>query len=177
MRKIYCSILLLFICNLAFTQDILINGKNENRLLTWNDFKGAPDYNSSHDANTFWNLDYGLKGMTLKGDTVKIGSFSVTLSLDENRSWIKSQKQTDLLLKHEQGHFDIGLICQREIISKLNSTVFFKDGLQDKIQTVFSAIMEKYHLLGQQYDKETDHSKNQQAQDTWNAFFAKELNR
>lgn len=177
MKKYYCIILLLLIANLAYTQDIIISGTNKNRLLNWNDFKGEPDENSPHDANTYWNINYGIKGMTLKGDTVKIGSFSVTLTLDENRSWIKAQKQTDRLLKHEQGHFNIGLICQREIIRQLNSTVFFKDGLQEKMQTVFSSILDKYHLLGQQYDKETDHSKNQQLQDTWDAFFAKELNR
>ncbi len=177
MKIYYCIILLLFICNRAYTQDIIISGKNENRLLSWDDFKGRPDPNSSHDAYTFWNINYGMKGMKLSGDTVKIGSFAVTLSLEDNQSWIKPQKQTDRLLKHEQGHFDIGLICQREITRQLNSTVFFKDGLQEKIQSLFSSILNKYHLLGQQYDKETDHSKNQQAQDSWNAFFAKELNR
>jgi hypothetical protein len=168
---------LLFISNLGFTQDIIINGRNKNRLLTWNDFKGQPDYNVSHDALTYWNINYGLKNITLKGDTIKIGSFSVTLSFDENGSWIKPQKQTDRLLKHEQGHFDIGLICQREIISVLNNTIFFKNSFQDKINTIFSSLLDKYHLLGQQYDKETEHSLTQQAQDNWNAFFAKELSR
>ncbi len=177
MKKYCCIILLVFINNLAYAQDIIISGNHENRLLSWDDFKGRPDQNSSHDAYTFWNINYGLKGMTLKGDTVKISSFSVTLSLDENQSWIKPQKQTDRLLKHEQGHFDIALICQREMIRQLNSTVFFKDGLQEKIQTLFSSILNKYHVLGQQYDKETDHSRNQQSQDNWNAFFAKEMNR
>lgn len=163
--------------NLAYAQDIIISGNHENRLLSWDDFKGRPDQNSAHDAYTFWNINYSLNGMTLKGDTVKIGSFAVTLTLDEKQSWIKPQKQTDLLLKHEQGHFDIGLICQREMIRQLNSTVFFKYGLQEKIQTIFSTVLDKYQLSGQQYDKETDHSKNLQAQESWNAFFTKELNR
>lgn len=177
MKKYRLLILLLFISGISHAQDIFINGKNGNRLLSWNDFKGEPDNNSSHDALTYWNINYGFKNITLKGDTVKIGSFSVTLSFDENKSWIKPLKQTDRLLKHEQGHFNLGLICQREIISALNNTVFFKTTFQEKIQTVFSAILDKYHSLGLQYDKETEHSRNQQSQDTWNIFFANELNR
>lgn len=177
MRKYFCLLFLLFISNLLCAQDIIINGKTGNRLLTWSDFKGEPDNNSPHDALTLWNINYGLQNITLKGDTIKIGSFLVTLSLEGTKSWIKPQKQTDLLLKHEQGHFDIGLICQREIIRQVNSAVFFKEGFQEKIQTVFSSTLNKYFALSEQYDKETDHSRNQQFQDTWNAFFTKELNR
>jgi hypothetical protein len=177
MKKYFCIILLLFAGHLLNAQDIIINGKKGNRLLTWNDFKGEPDMHSYHDALTFWNIDYGLKNIALKGDTIRIGSFSVTLSLDNNKCWIKPQKQSDRLLKHEQGHFDLGLICQREIINTMNNTVFLKADFQQKINSIFSSILNKYQSLGQQYDKETNHSINQQSQDTWNAFFDKELNR
>jgi chemotaxis methyl-accepting protein methylase len=54
----------------------------------------------------------------------------------------------------------------------MNSTIFFKADFQNKIQTIFSSILEKYRLLGIKYDEETDHSNNQAAQDNWNNFFA-----
>jgi hypothetical protein len=175
MRKYFCAALLICLSSLAFSQDVFINGINKNRLLSWNDFKGTPDENSQHDANTYWNINYGFKGISFKGDTAKITGFSATLTLNENLSWIKSEKQTNNLLKHEQGHFDLGLICQREIIRELNSTLFFKSDFQNKIPTMFSSILEKYRLLGLKYDEETDHSKNKAAQDRWNDFFASNL--
>ena len=175
MKSYFCFALLITISNLVFSQDIIINGVNKNRPLSWDDFKAEPDRGSSHDAYTFWNITYNINGISFKGDTAKIDKFSVTLQLDEKFSWTKPEKQTNSLLKHEQGHFDIGLICQREIIRQLSSAVFLKADFQNKIQTIFSSVLEKYHLLGLKYDEETDHSKNQAAQDSWNIFFASEL--
>ena len=175
MRKYFCFALFFFISNLVFSQDVYINGIKKNRLLKWSDFSGEPDKNSPHDANTYWKINYSFKGASTKGDTAKINSLSIILTLDENLSWIKDEKQTDVLLKHEQGHFDIGLICQREIINKLNSTVFLKSDFQQKLQNIFSSILEKYRLLGLKYDEETDHSKNQPAQEKWNDFLKNEL--
>ena len=101
----------------------------------------------------------------------------VKFELNEKLSWVKSEKQAVGLLKHEQGHFDIGLICQLEMIRQLNSIVFFKSDFQIKIQSVFSSILDKYISLGIKYDEETDHSKNREFQENWNNFFTKELNR
>lgn len=177
MRKSFCILFFVFISKLTFCQDVVINGVNKNRLLTWDDFTGKPDKTSSHAANTYWNISNSFGRITFKGDTAVINGFSCKLELNEKFSWVKKEKQTPTLLKHEQGHFDIGLLCQLEIIKQFNSTVFLKTGFQSKIQTLFSAIMEKYRLLGIKYDEETNHSKNQELQDNWNNFFVKELNK
>jgi predicted secreted Zn-dependent protease len=79
------------------------------------------------------------------------------------------------LLKHEQGHFDIGLICQKEIIDQINSTVFLKPEFPGKLQSVFNSILNNYRSLSLKYDEETNHSQNQAKQSTWNDFFAGEL--
>ncbi|MFM6926309.1 MAG: hypothetical protein ACKOU7_12460, partial [Ferruginibacter sp.] len=68
-RYIYFTLL---ICSssVAFSQDILINAVNKNRPLTWNDFTGIPDQNSSAAAFTVWNITYSLGGISFKGDTI-----------------------------------------------------------------------------------------------------------
>lgn len=175
MKKYICAALLVFLSTLSFSQDIFINGVNKNRPLTWDDFKGTPDTNSTATAFTVWNINYSLTGVSFKGDTVKISNFAVKLEFDEKKSWSKPEKQTNNLLKHEQGHFDLGLICQREILRQLNNAVFLKADFQNKLQTIFSSALEKYRLLGLKYDAETAHSINQPAQDNWNVFFATEL--
>ena len=175
MIKYICLALLICSGTLAFSQDVIINGVNKNRPLTWDDFKGEPDRGSPYDANTYWTITYNINGISFKGDTAKIGGFSIILTLQEKFSWCKPEKQTDILLKHEQGHFDLALICQREILQQLNNTVFFKADFKDKIPTIFSSILKKYQSMEFKYDEETSHSKNQAAQDNWNNSFANEL--
>ncbi len=175
MKKYICAALLIFLSTFSFSQDIIINAVNKNRPLIWDDFKGTPDANSSATAFTVWNINYSLNGISFKGDTIKISNFAVKLEFDEKKSWSKPEKKTNILLKHEQGHFDLGLICQREILRQLNSTVFLKADFQNKLQTIFSSTLEKYRLLGLKYDAETNHSINQPAQDNSTDIYATEL--
>lgn len=175
MKKIISLLFILSYFENTFCQDVLINGSNKYRLLTWDDFSGNPDKNSPYQANTYWGIKYGFTGVDFAGDTAKLKGLSVTLKFDETKSWVKEGKQTVYLLKHEQGHFDIGLICHREIIKAINSTVFFKADFREKLRTIFTDTMKKYHLMQLQYDEETDHSKNEANQQKWNADIAKAL--
>lgn len=175
MKKCTFLFIYVFISNLLFCQDVIINGTNKNRLLTWEDFTGRPDKSSSHDANTYWKLNYSFQGVSFKGDTAKITGLTVKLELDEKLSWIKPGKETANLLKHEQGHFNIGLMCQNEIIKQFNTAVFLRSDVQNKLQTIFNTSLEKYKLMGIKYDDETNHSKNQEGQEKWNDLFVKEL--
>jgi hypothetical protein len=175
MKKYICLALLICVANLAFSQEVIISGVSGNRPLIWDDFKGVPDNGSTYDASTFWDITYNIKGISFKGDTAKINKFSVILKMNETFSWSKPAKQTNLLLKHEQGHFDLALICQREIIEQLNNAILLKTDFKDKIPAIFSSTLEKYHLLEKKYDEETDHSNNQAAQDRWNNFFSSQL--
>lgn len=177
MKRICTLLILSVFAGHAFCQDIVINGTNKNRLLTWEDFTGKPEKSSSFEAHTYWKLNYSFTGVNFKNDTAVITGLNVKLQLDENLSWIKKGKETPALLKHEQGHFDIGILCQNEIIQQFKSTVFLRSDFQNKMQSIFSATLKKYNLMGLQYDEETGHSKNKENQEKWDAFFAKEINR
>jgi Bacterial protein of unknown function (DUF922) len=177
MKKMICILLICALYQTVKCQDVMINGINKNRPLSWDDFTGDPDRGSRHDANTFWNINYAFKGLSFKGDTAKIQGFSFKLSLDEKHSWVKPGKQSDALLKHEQGHFDLGLLCQQEMIKQFSAAVFTRANFQEQVQKLFNSVLEKYRLMGVKYDSETDHSKNQVSQDSWNNFFATELKR
>src|SRR5882724_1028400 len=172
MQKIICLLFFIGSFQNIFCQDVIINGVNKNRLLTWDDFTGTPDENSTYAANTYWKMKYSFGGMSFSGDTVKINSFTIGIELDKTKSWIKKGKATADLLKHEQGHFNIGLICQQELIRQVKTTVFFKPSFQEKLQQIFTEASNKYDAMGIQYDKETDHSKNEENQKKWDDFFA-----
>lgn len=166
---------LLIISTGCFGQDIVINGTTGNRPLVWDDFTGSPDKSSSFEANTYWHINYKYLGITFSGDTVKFTGLNIKLELDPKLSWRKKAFETAELLKHEQGHFDIGIICQKALISNIAKTVFLKNNYNQLLKDVFANTMKKYHETGLQYDAETDHSKNKKAQEQWNEFFKKQL--
>ena len=172
MKKIIGLLFLIGCFQFVFCQDVIINGVNKNRLLTWGDFTGRPDEKSPFDANTLWKLNYKFGSMSVSGDTVKLHVFSVGVELDTTKTWIKKGKATGVLLKHEQGHFNIGLLCQHELIEQVKNAVFLTSNIQQKLQQMFTDATYKYEAMGAQYDKETDHSKDQEAQEKWDAFFA-----
>ncbi len=100
--------------------------------LTWADFQGSPDNKSQFDAATrsgfsaSWrpqeeaSPDSPVNPTPCTARGKKTTRFSATVSLDispanlhatttmeEKRSWVKAGKQSDDLLSHEQGHYDI----------------------------------------------------------------------
>lgn len=175
MKKYNLLILFLLIGELLFCQEVIINGTNKNRALTWDDFTGKPDKNSTFDAHTYWNVNYRYKKVIYKNDTARIEEPVVILELNKRLSWVKPGRETPNLLKHEQGHFDIGLLCQKELIDKFNTSTFTRFDFRDKVQLLFKTILDKYALMGTKYDDETRHGKNPEKQKSWNDFFSREL--
>ena len=161
----------------ARSQEITISGSKINRPLEWTDFKGQPEASSPYFANTRWNIGYTMPNIKVSGDSIPLTGFVVKLELDSKGSWVKTGKETPGLLKHEQGHFDIGRLCQLELVSILNKTWVVPTQLSTKVGGIFQTIMDKYHNMGIQYDKETDHNLNAEAQEQWNGFLAAELAR
>src|SRR5688572_4581520 len=117
--------IILLLSHTLYAQEIRVNGQPRTPILTWDDFKGKPDKSSPFFAYTYWTINCLYDAFTLKGDTVK---WNVKIVLDLTKdSWKKKDKLSDSLLKHEQGHFDVGRICAFEAQSLVSSTVFLKN--------------------------------------------------
>jgi hypothetical protein len=174
-----CLLLLsiLFLNDTASSQKIIIKGQETKRKLTWPDFTGNPDPSSSLFAYTYYNLRYKYGNVRFIEDSAIIGGFEVILELDPQKSWAKADKVTDELLVHEQGHFNIGILCMREILSAFEETRFKKSDFNNKLQNMFTQSMNKYHNMTLQYDDETRHYQNKEQQLKWNQFFSDQLRR
>ena len=159
----------------ASSQKIIISGKEGNRPLKWSDFTGTPDDNSSYFANTYWKTGFSYTNVKPDGDVATLENFQFNLELDPQRSWVKEGKQTDDLLKHEQGHFNIALLCRKEVLQKMTNAKFSKTNVQSEVRAFMNEMQKKYHEMNVQYDKETAHSLNKEEQARWNSFFEKEL--
>lgn len=157
-------------------QKIIINGKETDRKLVWKDFTGAPDNNSTFWASVSWNLKYNY-GTQFKGESFTITNYLLTLQLNHEKSWIKRGKESDYLLAHEQGHFDLGIMCMQEILQKQSETPITRANYKTALEDIFQEKMKKFAELGILYDKETDHSKNRKEQEKWNQYFLENLSK
>jgi Bacterial protein of unknown function (DUF922) len=167
------TVMLIGISAVVSAQVIVINGEQTNRPLTWDDFRAAPDPASSHFAYTYWNIFYKYDAFDFNRDTAK---WKVIISVElGNNSWKRKDKVTDTLLRHEQGHFNIGILCAMEIQEKVDHTAFFRADYETGLMAIIKEKIEKYRKIEQQYDHETEHFSNREQQWKWDRFFATKL--
>lgn len=159
----------------ASSQKIIISGKETSRPLVWKDFSGKPDNASPFYALTWWTLRFRYESVEFNGNNAQLTGFQVQLELDPKNSWVKSGKETDYLLAHEQLHFNMGILCMREIIAAVNSASLTKNDYNEVIRNLFSAIMTKYKAMGNKYDEETNHGVIKEQQEKWKEFIEKEM--
>lgn len=144
----------------------------EGRSINWEDFKAAPNPSSPFDAEANSGVRYTYS-YTTKGNTAQV-NFEVHSFFNAHQSWIKTQKQTDFLLAHEQLHFDISELHARKL-KKAFSEYKFSKTPKKEIEKIFNKINKERALMQVKYDEESDHSKNKLEQAKWKAFVKAEL--
>ena len=164
-----------------------IEGHDEK--LGWRDFMGAVPANPGSEiaftqARFELEYDYGYDEATAtKG--YKIGEVHVTVTLDRQLMWADKKGRTDLLLRHEQGHYDIVALLARDLYEELTGwntarppKRFRKQS--DLIDAVNSRRRSTLRLTQQiggvgdkvgTYDKQTNHGQDATAQEKWDKAF------
>lgn len=155
-RLVFTFIFALIFC--SFQEDNNISW-TESRKLTWSDFQGKPDASSPFKAKTESNLDIRIstKGME--------ATITMQTSFSKKASWVKTE--TDLLLKHEQTHFDIAELWTRKFKQKLKGKTFPVKSFQSTLNQLHRDIQREGKAMQAMYDKETDHSINEKEQEKW----------
>ena len=131
----------------------------ENRKLTWDDFKAAPIRMGNTAALTTTHL----------GFSYNVGNGNVTYKIDcrfeKSKSW--GLVKNDWILKHEQGHFDIAEIFARKLNKSTNEYQFNKSSFQKDLDAIYKSVVDEKEKFQQQYDDETDYSRNKSKQEEW----------
>jgi Bacterial protein of unknown function (DUF922) len=163
MRRIkkYFTLLLLASPLLTYSQDKneeLIDWSETNRL-GWSDYKGSPDPNSGAAATTtsYLGIEYNFKNNTV--------TYKIVCRFSKNKSW--GLYKTNLILEHEQGHFDITEIFARKLNKETGEYKFNKSSYQRDLQKIYNDIVKEKEKFQNQYDKETDFSRNKEKQTGW----------
>ena len=140
------------------------------RKLTWDDFKGSVDIKSSRASISDCRISTDYK---TKKDSVL---FFINSYFSISSSWVKSENKTDLILKHEQGHFDINEIYARKLRKELQEHKFYLNTLGLEFDKIVSKYFDSLNKEQKLYDIETKHSQNRPKQLTWEKKVDGELN-
>lgn len=141
---------------------------SENRKLVWNDFKAAPQKNGDVAALTTTNLGFSYN--VING---KI-SYTIECHFEKNSSW--GLVKNEWILKHEQGHFDIAEIFTRKLFKEISEYQFNRNTFQKDLNDIYQHIVAEKEKYQQEYDNETDYSRNITDQEEWLKKIADRLN-
>ena len=104
-----------------------------------------------------------------RGNAVSMVDATVNIITVIEESWVVSDKKTDLLRKHEQGHYDITALGTREFYNQLLLlTANSPNALDVKINALKQQFQQKIDACNLRYDKQTNHFLITAVQDIWN---------
>ena len=131
----------------------------ENKRLTWDDFKATPLKIGSTAALTTTHL-----GFSYSVTNGKV-SYKINCGFQKSRSW--GLVKNDWILKHEQGHFDVAEIFARKLYKQVSEYKFDKISFQKDLDAIYKSVMDEKEKYQQQYDNESDYSRNKTRQEEW----------
>ena len=131
----------------------------ENRRLTWDDFKAAPLKLGNTAAMTTTHLGFSYNV------TNGIVTYKIDCRFEKTKSW--GLVKNDWILKHEQGHFDIAEIFARKLNKSVNEYQFNRSSFQKDLDIIYKSVVDEKEKFQQQYDDETDYSRNKPQQEEW----------
>lgn len=136
------------------------------RRLSWNDFKGPVPPDAVPAATTASGISYKYSANLIYHE-VEL-DFEVNAFFYPNESWYKPDYCDDLILSHEQLHFDISELFARKMRLKLERTSF-TENVKSEIRDIYKNTLKELSEFQEKYDWETNFSRNAEAQLRWNA--------
>ncbi len=171
MRILFLLVLAFFLFSLKEKDTSEVIVWNENKPLTWDDFKGKP---ARRFAAASTNYDI-VKSCEQKNDSIAIDIKAVFYTY---KSWKKTSWLNDDILAHEQKHFDIVELFARKLREKvLNEHYTSYQDLLVKVDTLYNQNDKAMDIYQDKYDDETDGSMNGDMQRKWNKDIMAEINK
>ena len=140
---------------------------NEEKRLQWNDFKSKPDPRSDAAASTttYLGIEYSFSNNVIL--------YKIACRFSKNKSW--GLHQTEYILAHEQGHFDIAEIFARKLHMKMKNYKFNRSTYRQDLKKIYDEILDEKEMWQNTYDEETRHSIDRKKQAAWLEKIAQEL--
>jgi hypothetical protein len=171
MKNYWLFIFILYVHTPCFAQ---YDGKGviiEDRLLTWDDFRGR------HESDAFKALTYTI--IDLQPRAVRFSDpipdyhatcYFLPKESSVSRKFLKEEPDSVLnhVLNHEQGHYNLARIATTEINNILKQFTFNQRKSIFQADSIYRAVNARLRNIQTLYDKESNHSQNRAEQSKWN---------
>lgn len=147
---------------------------NFDHLIDWPEFTTVFSRPSGVNEDAEIKVDSAVGYRTIRrGNAISIVGATVDIVTTTANSWVVSNKKTDFLRKHEQGHYDITALGTRAFYNELlllnaNSP----HALQVKIAALKQTHQGRIDSCNTRYDTQTNHGLITPLQDDWNQKIA-----
>lgn len=166
-RFFYLILLTVLLSSFQDKKNIIV--WQENKPLTWDDFKGKPEKRFSA-ASTHYNM---FKTTEQNGPSAEVVVEAVFYCKEswKRESWINEQ-----VLEHEQKHFDIVELYARKLRKLISAKKYSSyPHLKTVSDSLFTVIDKEMDVYQDKYDDETDASMNGDKQREWNKKIMEEI--
>ena len=169
--------------------DIVVWSKDS--ALSWSDFKAEPNPSVYEDSHSYIKYHYTwVVNSEQMGKDIFFFIENIHLSIEFHRvlSWVRISESNLDLLKHEQGHFDLGELVKRQNIDLIQSKFQDKhyptrgqnedqrkqNAKEDSGKMIANEVEKLHETLSKmrkEYDEETEFGHNQQMQSKYDKIF------
>ncbi|NNJ89555.1 MAG: DUF922 domain-containing protein [Eudoraea sp.] len=133
--------------------------------LSWSDFKAEPNKNSPVAAITASGIAYRFSAMENRGK-MKVDCSIDTFFYPES-SWYKPETANEIILSHEQLHFDISELFARKMRARVEN-YSFSSNVKAEMNRIYEQILRELQAFQKRYDEETNFSREIEKQLEWN---------
>ena len=141
------------------------------RPLTWADFKDRPR-DKNYAAEIIPVIGYTEQNQVVNG--IIYVDMAIKVSVAKSDCWVTALKD-DYILNHEQRHFDIEKIIGERYKKKLLAMKLPADNFYGPINMEYLEALREATRMQKQYDAETRHGQDHEAQTKWNEKIDREL--
>jgi hypothetical protein len=116
-----------------------------------------------------WGISYTTK-ITNRPFQVEVSPICYVI---KSKSWVRHKDNE--LLKHEQGHFNIGCLCALTFKKRVKEYPFVKENYKEELIRILKETMREFCIFEKKYDDETEHMIDRIKQEEWDIKLKKKL--
>ena len=138
--------------------------------LSWSDFSALPRRPAGVEEDAQIHPEMGFSNFKLvsKGRGVTVADVDIDITLVRSDCWSVEKAQSDNLLKHEQGHYDILALSAREFYKTVRTlTAKSSHELQRQVTSLGNRMARRVKTIDEVYDTESKHSRDTANQQSW----------
>ena len=173
LKYIFSLGLLLFLGFQQPVQDDETISWKADRRLSWDDFQGNIPLNAKASATTASGISYRFSTSGTK-DIMEV-DFKIDTFFYPAKSWYQLELCDEVILSHEQLHFDISELYARKMQERLAQEKFTHSNVKAKVKSIYREILKELDAFQNQYDDKTNFSRNREQQLLWNEKIAEAL--